>query len=161
MYFKFSKASPDNIEQFYFRLKDALLFHCPQRSDNEDELMRIYHRIKGNISDYGIAKIGDRVAAFYYFHDDGDCMRLDDLYVYEAYRFRGIGTSILRRCMQDTEKPIVADLYSRDVLSLSLFRHHAFTVQHRTEFIVTMLNENQLPYIPHLHYNDIFLNPQK
>ena len=153
MELKFVRASSEDIEDLYFRLKETLMYYQPYDNDLEPELTRIYKRLKTHISDYTLVKYRGEKAAYYYFHEENGKMRIDDLYVLQRFRGRGIGSSVLRRCMSETELPIIAELYDADIRSMSLFRHHAFL---RTDQLTIrkciMENKNSEPYIEQLYY---------
>lgn len=153
MELKFVRASVEDIEELYFRLKEAVVTNQPYENDIEPELTCIYSRLKAHISDYTLVKYCGEKAAYFYFHEENGKMRLEDLYVFKHFRGRGIGSSILRRCMSETELPIIAELYNADFLAISLFKHHAFV---RTGQLYSrkciMENKNSDPYIPQLYY---------
>lgn len=157
MELKFVSAAPDSIEEIYSCLRELHLFCEPYIADEEAALMEIYRRVRDNIGEYTLVKCNGRPAAFFYFHEDSGMMKIEDLYVFAEFRCKGIATSILRRCMSETELPIKAELYANNRYAVSLFQHHGFT---KTEWIdgrrYVAVNNNDFPYIPELYYSFSF-----
>ena len=154
MELKYVPATPDDVDEIFSCLKEVLLFREPYLADHENALMQLYRRIKDNITEYALVKYNGERAAFFYFHKDGDMMKLEDFYVFQHLRYKGIATAILRRCMSETERPIKAEIYASDPYAFSLFRHHAFKLSEwldKRRYIA--VNQNDFPYIPELFYD--------
>ena len=67
----------------------------------------------------------DGVHAGFYRLFDGELGReLDDLYIFPAFRRRGIGTAIIRRCC--AEGPVTLYVFTRNTGALSLYRRLGF-----------------------------------
>ena len=157
MELKYVPATLDDVDEIYSCLKEALLFHEPYLSDHESAFMQLYRRIKDNISEYTLVKYNGERAAFFFFHKDGDMMKLEDIYVLQHHRFKGIATTILRRCMSETELPIKSEIYASDPYVVSLFRHHAFMLAEwvdKRRYIA--VNQNNFPYISELFYETVY-----
>lgn len=133
MEFKFLSPTEDDVERLYYCLANSFLYYNRNIANTEQQLMRIYQRVKNNIGSYKLVKCGGEKAAYYYFHEQGDMMKLEDIHVLARFRNRGIGTSIVRRCISETEKPLCAELYYHNVYAMSLFRHNNFAVAQRID----------------------------
>ncbi len=154
---KFVSASEVDADDMYLRLKEVLTHYRPDLSDPDDELMVIYKRLRKHIGEYTLVKYRGEKVGFYYFHKDRNRMKIEDLYVYKRFRCRGVGTSILRRCMSDTEQPLYAEVYFNDIGVRSLFTHNAFIQTKRLNSrVVVMENMNKEPYMPERHYDFYF-----
>lgn len=154
MELKYVPATLDDVDEIFSCLKEVLLLREPYLADPESALMQLYRRIKDNIAEYTLVKYNGERAAFFYFHKDGDMMKLEDIYVLQHLRYKGIATTILRRCMSETELPIKAEIYASDPYAVSLFRHHAFTLSEwldKRRYVA--VNQNNFPYIPELFYD--------
>ena len=126
--YKFLKAPHDIIEDMYFGTMAVIQTFSPPFDDNEEQLYAAYDRMKRNIDSCYIVKLFGSRAAHYMFSDLGDEMLISDIYVYHRFRYHGIGTAIIRRCISDTEKPIIAYVHSNNVGAFSLFRKLGFVV---------------------------------
>ncbi len=154
MELKYVPATLGDVDEIYFCLKEVLLFHEPYLSDPESAFMRLYRRIKDNISEYTLVKSNGEMAAFFCFRKDGDMMKLEDIYVFQHHRYKGIATMIIRRCISETELPIKAEIYANNPYAVLLFRHHAFVLSEwldKRRYIA--VNQNDFPYIPELFYD--------
>ena len=79
-------------------------------------------KIEKRIGEYTRVLADGTVAAYYRLAPDGERLELDDLYVLPAFRDRGVGTSILRRCLalgKDPDKTAVRDCMTRSVVTVS------------------------------------------
>lgn len=133
MVLKFLTPAGNDAERLYRSLANIFRFYNPDKFDTERELMQIYRRVKDNFGSYKLVKCGGDKVAYYYFHSDGDMMKLEDIYVMPRFRNRGIGTSILRRCISETEQPLCAELYYHNIYAMSLFKHNSFVLANRID----------------------------
>ena len=82
-------------------------------------------KIEKRIGEYTRVLLGGETAAFYRFVPDGDRMELDDLYVLPAFRGRGIGTAILRRCLAEG-KPVYFYVFNENARAVALYEREGF-----------------------------------
>ena len=59
------------------------------------------------------------------FVPDGDRMELDDLYVLPAFRDRGVGTAVLRRCLA-CGKPVFFYVFTQNTRAVALYEREGF-----------------------------------
>lgn len=83
----------------------------------------------------------------YYFHPYKDGMMVEDIFIEYNYRYCGACSSILRRCISETELPVYAPIYGNNVLSVSVFRSHGFVVDEWiNHYKVIMVYDNTEPF---------------
>ena len=82
-------------------------------------------KIEKRIGEYVRVLSDGEVAAFYRFVPDGERMELDDLYVLPAFRGKGIGTAILRRCVAEG-KPIYFYVFTKNTRAIALYEREGF-----------------------------------
>ena len=82
-------------------------------------------KIEKHIHEYTRVLLDGEVAAFFRFAPDGQRMELDDLYVLPAFRDRGIGTAILRRCVAEG-KPIYFYVFTKNTRAIALYEREGF-----------------------------------
>ena len=82
-------------------------------------------KIERRIGEYTRVLADGETAAFFRFVPDGERMELDDLYVLPAFRGRGIGTAILRRCVA-AGKPIYFYVFIGNTRAVALYEREGF-----------------------------------
>jgi len=55
-------------------------------------------------------------------------VELDDLYLYPKYQGRGIGTAVLRRCIEQTELPLWLYVFRRNTRAIALYERLGFRI---------------------------------
>ena len=86
-------------------------------------------KIEKRIGEYTRVLCDGETAAYYRFVPDGERMELDDLYVLPAFRGRGIGTAVLRRCVA-LGKPVYLCVFTKNTRAVALYEREGF---HKTE----------------------------
>lgn len=125
---KFISPAADDADKVYYYLANSFKYYNPDMTNYESEFTQIYRRVKDNFDSYNLVKYDGEKAAYYYFHEYGDFMMLEDIHVLSRFRNHGIGSTIIRRCLSATERPICAELYYHNVYARSLFRHNGFVI---------------------------------
>ena len=82
-------------------------------------------KIEKRIGEYTRVLADGEVAAFYRFVPDGERMELDDLYVLPAFRNKGIGTAILRRCVAQGSL-IYFYVFTKNSRAIALYEREGF-----------------------------------
>ena len=86
-------------------------------------------KIEKRIGEYTRVLLDGAVAGFFRFVPDGEGMELDDLYVLPAFRGRGIGTAVLRRCVA-SGKSVYLYVFTKNTRAVALYEREGF---HKTE----------------------------
>jgi ribosomal protein S18 acetylase RimI-like enzyme len=131
-------------EIFQLSLQLVDRFEDWQSLPREKVLRWMQDKIQSCIEEYTCILCDGEKAGFYRFAPDGDAMELDDLYVLAQYQNRGIGTAVLRRCMEQTDKPIVLYVFRENVRAVALYRRMGWQVTRevgKTRFIMTKQTE--------------------
>ena len=82
-------------------------------------------KIEKRIDEYTRVLADGEAAAFFRFVPDGERMELDDLYVLPAFRNKGIGTAILRRCVAGG-RPIYFYVFTKNTRAIALYEREGF-----------------------------------
>ena len=82
-------------------------------------------KIEKHIHEYTRVLLDGEVAAFFRFAPDGQRMELDDLYVLPAFRNRGVGTAILRRCVA-AGRPVYFYVFTKNSRAIDLYEREGF-----------------------------------
>ena len=84
----------------------------------------VRRKVEENIAEYRRI-LCDGVHAGYYRLCSGDLGReMDDLYIFQEYQNRGIGTAIIRRC--SVEGPLTLYVFTKNTGALALYRRLGF-----------------------------------
>ncbi len=59
---------------------------------------------------------------------EGGQLELDDLYIDPAYQGKGIGSAVLRRCIQEAGQPVYLYVFTRNTRAISLYERLGFRV---------------------------------
>ena len=82
-------------------------------------------KIEKRIGEYTRVLADGETAAFFRFVPDGERMELDDLYVLPAFRDRGIGTAVLRRCVAQG-RPVCFYVFTKNNRAVALYEREGF-----------------------------------
>ena len=82
-------------------------------------------KIEKRIGEYTRVLADGEAAAYFRFVPDGDRMELDDLYVLPAWRDRGIGTAVLRRCLAQG-RPVYFYVFTGNTRAVALYEREGF-----------------------------------
>ena len=82
-------------------------------------------KIEKRIGEYTRVLADGEVAAFFRFVPDGDRMELDDLYVLPAFRDKGVGTMVLRRCIAQG-RPVYFYVFTGNTRAVALYEREGF-----------------------------------
>ena len=123
---KFTSACSDDIEMIYCNALSVYELFQPYLLHFDDFKFDIFNDIRNHISDCHVVKYHGIKVAYYCLGEVNGAIELRYLYVEEPYRFKGIGTAIVRRCVSDTELPINAKVHFANYEVQSLLRHNGF-----------------------------------
>ena len=87
-------------------------------------------KIGKRIGEYTRVLCDGETAAFFRFAPDGErpggpWMELDDLYVLPAFRNRGVGTAVLRRCVAGG-RPVYFCVFTQNARAVALYEREGF-----------------------------------
>lgn len=129
MELKFEPANENDINCIYNFNKELIdKYENIQNIDYGKVLQWIYKKIKIHISEYTCVIYDNRKVGYYRFHQAGDKMEIDDLYIFPEFQNRGIGTAVLKKCFSDTDFPIFLYVFSKNIRAVSLYSKLGFEV---------------------------------
>ena len=140
---KFTKADRSMIEDIYYTANSVVETYAPRDYYMKHDMMdAVYQRLKAKISDYTVVRYKGHDAAYFYMETGRDFAEIFDLYVFKDFRNLGLGTAIVRRCLTDTELPVIVKVFSDDIDAVRLFRRLGFVEADHDALITTMRHEN-------------------
>lgn len=86
-------------------------------------------KVRENLPEYHRIYAGEQLAGFYRFHPAEGKMELDDLYLYPPYRGKGIGTAVIRKCLEESgRRPVFLYVFVRNTGAIRLYQRLGFQV---------------------------------
>ena len=117
-------AETEDIDPIFTQAKHLIdTYEDIHAIDYDKVLAWVRRKIEENISQYTCAWCDGCKAAYYRLCDDGE---LDDLYVLPAFRGRGIGSAILRRCIENGAKPMYLYVFTQNTGAIRLYERFGF-----------------------------------
>ena len=122
----FDPARPEDVPMIYGFAKELIeTYETDPELDLAMALDWTRRKIETRIGEYTRVLRDGQTVAYYRFVPDGDRMELDDLYVLPAWRNRGVGTAILRRCLSQG-KPVYFCVFTGNVRAVALYEREGF-----------------------------------
>lgn len=112
-----------------FTLSKALVEQYETAAIDFDRVTRWMHKkIEQSITEYQRVVINGQVAGYFHFHQDGERMELDDLYILPPYQNQGVGTAVITHCCAATELPVYLYVFIRNEGAVRLYQRMGFRV---------------------------------
>lgn len=96
--------------------------------DYDSVLAWVARKITDHICEYRCGIIDGERCAYWRLCDDGE---LDDLYVLPPFRGNGIGSAILKTCIEEAETDLYLYVFSRNTRAISFYESFGFSVRER------------------------------
>ena len=134
MNYKLIKSSNDDIEKLIDYKKRTIYEYAKNLS--KDEIDKINNYVKNNVPKllnnyYNI--VGDnKIVGCLLLTDKDDGILLDEIYLEEKYRNKGIGTDIIKKVISNNDI-IYLWVYKENIQAISLYKKLGFVVIEETE----------------------------
>ena len=126
MQLTYEPARPEDAPVVFGFAKELIeTYETDPKLDLDMALAWTKRKIEKRIGEYTRVLRDGQTVAYFRFVPDGDRMELDDLYVLPAWRNRGVGTAILRRCLAQG-KPIYFYVFTGNVRAVALYEREGF-----------------------------------
>ena len=134
MNYKLIKSSNDDIEKLIDYKKKTIFEYAKDLS--ESEINKINNYVKNNVpkllNNYSNIVVDDKVVGCLLLTDKDDGTLLDEIYLEEKYRNKGIGTNIIKEVINNNDI-IYLWVYKENVQAISLYKKLGFNVIEETE----------------------------
>ena len=94
--------------------------------DYEKVLKWLRNKVETKIAQYTCVLFNGEKAAYYCLDQGDDMWELDDLYVLPAFRNMGIGSAVIEKCIQESDKPLMLYVFTENSGAISLYKRHCF-----------------------------------
>lgn len=127
----FRPAQPEDIAPLFAFNRELIdAYEDKTQIDRGRVLAWVRRKLEQHLSEYTcIWADGQKAGYFHFYPLDGKVMELDDLYLFPAFRGRGIGTEIIRACCRAAAgRPVVLYVFVRNTRAVALYRRLCFCV---------------------------------
>ena len=134
MIYKLEKSSDKDIDRLIFYKKKNIYEYANDLS--KDEIDRINNYVNNNvlklIGNYCNIIVDDKVIGCLLITDHDDGKLLDEIYLEEEYRNKGIGTDIIKKVIYDNDI-VYLWVYKENKRAVALYKKLGFNVIEETE----------------------------
>ncbi len=125
----FEKATESDIQAIYEFNKYLIdRYENVQNIEYDKVLSWVQRKIETYIEEYQRILFDGELAGYYRFHQDGDKMELDDLYIFPQYRNQQIGTTIIEKCLLETDLPVYLFVFIKNTKAVELYKRIGFEI---------------------------------
>ena len=134
MNYKLIKSSNDDIKKLIDYKKKTIFEYAKDLSSNE--INKINNYVKNNVpkslNNYSNIVVDDKIVGCLLLTDRDDGILLDEIYLEEEYRNKGIGTDIIKNVISNNDI-IYLWVYKENLKAVSLYKKLGFNVIEATE----------------------------
>lgn len=124
---RFENANTADIPVILEQAKALVYAYEDLSSIDYDKVVRwMEQKIKQNISDYQCAVVDGKRCAYWHLCEDGE---VDDVYVLPAYQSCGIGSAILKKCIEESNESLWLYVFSHNKGAISFYERFGFSVR--------------------------------
>lgn len=129
MTLEFRNAEEEDIPEIFAMSRTLILDYEDLTQIDLDKVLAWVHRkIRENIGEYVCVYADGKKAAYYRLTAADGGTELDDLYVLPHFRGKGIGSTILERCIRSSAQPLFLYVFCKNVRAVSLYERTGFSV---------------------------------
>ncbi len=134
MNYKLIKSSSKDIEKLIEYKKRTIFEYAKDLPD--DEINKINNYVKNNVlkllNDYSNIIVDNKVIGCLLLTNKDDNILLDEIYIEQEYRNKGIGTDIIKNVINENDI-IYLWVYKENVKAISLYKKLGFNVIDETD----------------------------
>ena len=126
---EFMPAGPEDLE-LLFQLNKQLIdtYEDTAAIDYDRVLTWVHKNLEQTLPHFTRVLWNEETAGFYALTPVEDKTELDSLFVLSPFQNRGIGTQILRRCMEMTQTPLFLYVFRRNTDAIRLYERLGFRI---------------------------------
>ena len=127
MKLQFVTADVSDIPVIFAQAKNLIDTYEDIASIDSDKVRAwVARKIDTYISQYCCVMTEGEKCAYFRLCEDGE---LDDLYVLLSFQNKGIGSEILKKCINESKNPLYFYVFTRNTRAISFYERWGFTVQ--------------------------------
>ena len=98
------------------------------RVDRSEALSAVRRRVQKQIFNFTVAEKDGEAVGCYFLHTAGGRAELEDFYVFDPHRGRGIGTQMLRDCQSKVNGAIWLRVYAGNIRAIGFYIRLGFHI---------------------------------
>ena len=124
MNLQYAVAERSDVPVIFAQAKDLIdTYEDVDTIDYDKVLAWVRRKIETHIHEYRCVMADGEKCAYFRLCRDGE---LDDLYVLPGFQNRGIGSAILRKCLEESENALYLYVFSQNTRAVSLYERFDF-----------------------------------
>ncbi len=127
MILRYEKARQSDVETLFALNKQIIDQYEDVDSLAYDKVLSwVRRKLESCIGEYTRILVDGALAGFYHLTDEGAYMELDDFYVLDGFRGRGIGTQVLEMLLGKAEKDVMLYVFNQNTGAIRLYERMGF-----------------------------------
>lgn len=126
----YNKATISDAEHIFSLCKQLIdKYENIDSIDYEKVLLWVRRKLERSIDEYTTIYADGKKAGYYHFYknEDGE-YELDDLYIFEEFQSRGIGSAVIKKCCSSVNSPVMFYVFIRNERAIALYKRLGFEV---------------------------------
>lgn len=145
MNYELVKATNKNIDELKYYKRDSILRFAENLSNEEKNKIEHYidKEVPNSLNNYKIIMLNNQSIGCISIKELEDGLLLDEIYIKENYRSKGIGSSVLFNILK-SNKPIFLWVYKNNIDAIRLYKKLGFLTCEETDNRYYMKHYNGL-----------------
>lgn len=129
MELQFAPAQECDTERIYASNKELIdTYEAVENIDYEKVLQWVLKKIETNIDEYIAVFLDGKKVGYYHFYPSEGKMELDDLYIFPEFQSKGIGSTIIQGCIEESDSTIFLYVFAKNVRAIVLYQKLGFKI---------------------------------
>ncbi|WIV11107.1 GNAT family N-acetyltransferase [Proteiniborus sp. MB09-C3] len=128
----FKSATTDDVDRI-FELEKKLIndYETSLHLDFEKIFDWIRRKIENNIENYECVYFNGVKVGYFFLHNEGEKLELDDFFIFEEFQGKGIGTKVLgyvNSIAKEQNKDVFLYVFTKNYRAISLYLKNGFEI---------------------------------
>lgn len=135
----FEQAMPEDLEPLYALNKGLIDQYEDLTSIDYPKVLNwVGKNLEHNLPSFTRIYQDGILAGYYCLSSDNGKMELDSLFTFPESQGQGIGTAVLKKCMEESEVPVFLYVFKKNIRAFELYRRMGFRVtkEMKTRYIM-------------------------
>ena len=112
----YDTAKIEDIDPIYQLCRQLILdYENLNNIDSDRVLSWVHKKIEKSVDEYTVVCVDGHKAGYYHFYKNEDgSFEIDDLYIFQEFQNKGIGSSVIRRCCSAVREPVMLYVFIKN-----------------------------------------------